>query len=214
MKFCLIPSSLAARAIFACAAILLAAGAAAAQGGAAPPASAPARTGAAPAAAPAQRPAGPIPSGRIAVIDVSAFAERVGEMKNAIAQLNAKFEPQTKELLALRDRMTGLENQVKQGTASAQQVAQMSDQYEQLKREFQRKNEDLTAAGRQAYDQATKPIRDKMSKALQAYAQQHGIVLVIEIGAALDKNSIFYVAPGADITDAFITEYNKTNPAK
>jgi Skp family chaperone for outer membrane proteins len=214
-----LPSTLpaaASRALLACVATFLAGGVASAQGGTvAPSATQPAASSASatPQPATAQRPTGPLPAGRVAIINTSVFAENVQEMKKVIGQLNARFDPQTKELLALRDRLTSLENQAKQGAASPQQTEQMTQQYKQLKTEFDRKNEDLQVAGRQAYAQVTDPVRKKMGDALQKFAAARGIVLVIEIGAAFEKASIFYVSQAADITAAFVDEYNKANPA-
>lgn len=185
-----------ARAAVACALLLVAAGTAAAQGGAQP-----------------QRPAGGvIPAGRIAVIDISVFPERVAELKRKIDELNTRFEPRSKEIQGLRDSISGIENQVRQGNLAPAQATQLSERYEQLKRDYTRKSEDLTAEARKAYAAATEPLNAKLSEALKRFAAERGINLVIEVGGARESGSIFYAAPGLNITDEFVAAYNKTNP--
>jgi outer membrane protein len=180
-----------------------------------------AATGAAFAQAPAQprpaapataRPAGPVPAGRIAIINISAFPEKVAELKRAIDALNSKFEGRTKELQALRDTIAGIETQVNQGTVAPGQQAQLQERYDQLKRDFQRKSEDLSAEAQKAYATSADPIRAKLTTALEKYAAEHGIVLVIEIGGAVNAGSVFYAAQNTNITDDFIAIYNKANP--
>jgi Skp family chaperone for outer membrane proteins len=174
--------------------VLLAASTASAQGGGQPAAG------------------GIIPAGKIAIIDISAFPGRVTELKRKIDELNAKFEPRSKEVQGLRDSISGIENQVRQGNLTAAQSTQLSERYEQLKRDYTRKSEDLTAEARKAYAEATSPLNAKLSEALQRFASERGFNLVIEIGGASQAGSIFYAAPGLNITDAFITAYNQANP--
>lgn len=175
-------------------------------------AQAPARPATTPAATPARQAGGPFPAGRVAIINIAAFTDKVGELKRAIDALNRTFEPRTKDLQALRDQLTGIENQVKSGGIPADQQAQLSDRYETLKREYTRKSEDLTAEAQKSYQASTDPIRQKLSAALDKYAADHQIVLVIEIGGAVKTGSIFYAAENTNITDDFIAVYNKTNP--
>src|SRR5262249_11340032 len=126
--------------------------------------------------------------------------------------LNRTFEPRTKDLAAMRDQITAIENQVKAGGIAPAQQAQLSERYDTLKKDYQRKSEDLTAEAQRSYQTSTDPIRQKLSAALDKYAAEHQIVLVIEIGGAVKTGSIFYAAENTNITDDFIATYNKANP--
>ncbi len=162
---------------------------------------------------PAARPAaGPIPRGRIALINAAAFQAEVTELNRKIVEINAKFEPRTKELLALRDTMQGIEAQVQQGTVAAGQAAQLQERYEGLKREYERKVEDLKFEAQKAYAASAAPIEEKVRTSLNRYAAERGIVLVMEVGGSRKIGSIIYAAPGLDITADFIAQYNKANP--
>jgi outer membrane protein len=155
---------------------------------------------------------GNVPDGRIAVIYVAAFPEKVAELKRSIDGLNTRFEPRTKDLQQLRDQIAGIEAQVKQGTVAPAQQAQLSERYEQLKRDYERKSEDLKIEAQKAYESSTGPIQTKLRAALDRYAAEKGVVLIIEIGGALNIGSIFFAAEGTNITDDFINTYNKANP--
>jgi outer membrane protein len=155
---------------------------------------------------------GTIPRGRIAMLDVGTFSTQINELKRAIEALNRSFEPRTKELRALADRITGLEAQARQGSIAQNQQAQFAETYEQLKLEYKRKSEDVEREGQKAYADQTDPIQEKLRTAMQKFAAERGIVVIIEIGGALQSNSVFYAAPGTNITQDFITEYNKANP--
>jgi Skp family chaperone for outer membrane proteins len=158
------------------------------------------------------RPAGPIPTGRVACIDFGVFPQRVTQMKRVYDSLNAQFATQGKELQSLQDRLGALQAQTQQGTASPQQQEQMAQQFEQLKKEFDRKKEDLDVAARRAYQQAMTPVQEKMNTAINEFARARGIVVVVNLAQARQTGSLLYFSPATDVTEAFIEEYNKKNP--
>lgn len=163
----------------------------------------------------AQQPAaagGPIPRGRIAIINAGAFQSEIAELNRKITEINTRFEPKTKELLSIRDTMQGIETQVQQGTVAAGQAAQLQERYEGLKREYERKVEDLKLEAQKAYAASASPIEEKVRTSLNKYATERGIVLVMEVGSSQKIGSIIYAAPGLDITADFIAQYNKANP--
>lgn len=155
---------------------------------------------------------GIVPRGRIAIINVAAFQSDIAELKRRITEINTRFEPRTKELLAIRDTMQGIETQVQQGTVAPAQAGQLQERYEGLKREYDRKVEDMKLDAQKAYAASATPIEEKVRASLTKYAAEKGIVLVMETGGSRKIGSIIYVAPGLDITSDFIAQYNKANP--
>jgi Skp family chaperone for outer membrane proteins len=157
-------------------------------------------------------PGGVVPAGKVAIIDIAAFPARVTELKRKVEGLNTRFEPRYKELQGLRDQITSIENQAQQANLSPAQAQQLSERYEQLKRDYTRKSEDLQNEARKAYAAETEPLNRKLGEALRKFSADRGINLVIEVGGARQSGSIFYAAPGLNITDAFVDDYNKANP--
>jgi Skp family chaperone for outer membrane proteins len=53
------------------------------------------------------------------------------------------------------------------------------------------------------------PLQEDVYNTLQAYAQQRGISVIIDVS----RVPVIYFADTVDITKEFITEYNRTKPA-
>jgi outer membrane protein len=155
-----------------------------------------------------------LPKGKIAVIDTAKFQEQVLEFKSKMEALNRQFEPRIKEVQGLADRITALETTLKtQSTAlSAAKSAEMTEQLEGMKREYQRKGEDLQADGNRAKQRAFEPISGKLVKFAEQYTAKKGIVLLIDLANADQSGTILWFDPRSDVTQDFINEYNKSNP--
>jgi outer membrane protein len=168
-----------------------------------------------PAAAAGQSPAPAIlPKGKVAVINTAAFQQQVGEFKAKLEALNKEFEPRVKDVQVLADRIGALENTLKtqSGSLSATKVAEMTEQVEALKRDYQRKGEDLQADANRAKDRALEPISGKLVKFAEQYTAKRGIVLLIDLANASQGGAVVWFDPRTDVTQDFINEYNKANP--
>ena len=155
-----------------------------------------------------------LPKGKIAVIDTARFQSQVLEFKSKMEALNRQFEPRIKEVQGIADRITALETTLKtQSTAlSAAKSAEMTEQLESMKREYQRKGEDLQADGNRAKQKAFEPISGKLVKFAEQYTARKGIVLLIDLANADQSGTILWFDPRSDVTQDFIDEYNKSNP--
>lgn len=155
-----------------------------------------------------------LPKGKVAVINTGAFQQQVSEFKAKVEALNKQFEPRVKEVQSLNDRITALENTLKtqSGALSAAKVAEMTEQLESMKRDYQRKGEDLQADANRAKDRAFEPITGKLGKFAEEYTAKRGIVMLIDLANASQAGAIIWFDARTDITQDFINEYNKANP--
>jgi Skp family chaperone for outer membrane proteins len=164
-------------------------------------------------------PSGPpaLPKGKVAVINTGVFQEQVAEFKAKVDELNRQFEPRVKDLQGLADRITAQENTLKQssqgGALSAARVAEMTEQLAGMKKEYQRKREDLEADASRAKEKSFEPLTMKLVKFAQDYAARHGIVHLVDLGNSVQAGVLLWYDPRTDVTQDFITEYNKANPA-
>ena len=164
-------------------------------------------------------PAGPpaLPKGKVAVINTSLFQEQVLEFKAKRDELNRQFEPRVKEVQGLADRITAQENTIKtqsqSGALSAARIAEMTEQLESMKKDYQRKTEDLQADATRAKDRAFEPLTAKLVKFAQDYTAKRGIVHLIDLGNALQSGTLLWYDARTDVTQDFINEFNKANPA-
>jgi outer membrane protein len=169
-----------------------------------------------PAAGAAQPGATPalLPKGKVAVIDTERFQAEVLEFRAKMEALNRQFEPRIKDVQGLADRINALENTLKtqSGTLSAAKSAEMTEQLASMKREYQRKGEDLQADGNRAKQKEFEPISAKLVKFAADYTAKRGIVLLIDLANADQAGTVLWFDPRTDITKDFIAEYNKAYP--
>lgn len=165
--------------------------------------------------APAQQPAGgAIPDGKVVVINTTVFPSQIGELKQKYDQIDLQFKDRYQKLQTTVDQMSRLENDIKtkQSVVTPDKLREMQEQYETLKRQATRDNEDLKADAEKALEAATKPVRDKLYQSLNNYSAKNGIVMVLNLAGAAQSGVLAFWDPKSDITEEFIKEYNKSNP--
>lgn len=153
--------------------------------------------------------------GKLAYINTGKFSTDINELKSKLESLNAEFDPKKKEVQTEEDALNNLKNKINtQGaTVSGQVRAQWVDEATDKEKTLNRKKEDYNAIGQRRLAEVTQPVYDKVGKFLEGYCQQRGIVMVLEGGAAQQAGILLFAAQATDITDDFIKEYNKANPA-
>ena len=154
--------------------------------------------------------------GKIAVINTTVFQEKIAEFKAKIDALNKQFEPRVRDLEQLGQRIQQLENTIQNGrggTLTPAKIAELTEQLEGLKREYQRKGEDLQVEGTKAREQALQPVSTKLERFAKDYTARKGITILFDLANAVNANMIVWYDPKLDVTDDFIAEYNKANPS-
>lgn len=169
-----------------------------------------------PAATPTKPAPGPLvlPKGKVAVINTAIFQESVEEFKAKVDQLNRQFEPRVKEVQSLADKINALETTIKSqsGVLTPARVAEMTENLESMKREYQRKGEDLQAEAGRTRDKAFEPITGKLTKFAEDYTAKRGIVVLVDISNAVQSGTVLWFDPRTDVTQDFVNAYNKANP--
>lgn len=178
------------------------------------PPSRPATTTSAPAAAPA--PAGGTGAeGKLAFINTSAFYQGINELKVKLDALNAEFDSKKKEVQVEEEALVNLKNKIQtQGaTVSVQVRTQWVEEATEKEKLLTRKKEDYNTQGQKRLQEVTQPVQEKIYKFLEQYCQQRNIAMVLEGVAAQQANLLVFFSQATDITDDFMKEYNKINPA-
>jgi outer membrane protein len=175
----------------------------------------PSKTAPAPAASSAAPTGGTGAEGKLAYINSGRFTIDINELKVKVDALNNEFDSKKKEVQGEEDAMNNLKNKLNTqgGTVSAQVRAQWADEAADKEKSLTRKKEDYSQIMQRRLTEATQPVYDKVGKFLETYCQQRGIVMVLEGGAAQQAGILLFAAQATDITDDFIKEYNKANPA-
>jgi len=138
----------------------------------------------------------------------------ISRFSTLMSTLNKEFEPKTKELQQLEQRISQLTEELgklQQGASVVppDQIRAKSDTLEQLKKDYQRKGEDAQALYTKRRTEIFQPLQDDIGKALEVYAKAHNINVIID-GSQVP---VVYAADAIDITRAFIIDFNSKNPA-
>src|SRR6266446_5581046 len=144
----------------------------------------PASPAAQPPATAATQSSGVIPESKIALIYSNAFLDP----KTGIARFNTLMSTLNREFQPLQTKVDALE---------------------QMKTEYKRKGEDAEASYQKRQGEIFAPLQDDIEKALEVYAKQRGINVIIDAS----RVPLVYAADNIDITRAFINDFNTKNPA-
>ena len=181
------------------------------------------RPGATPATAkpaapqPAPRPNAPVPDTKIALVDTSVFSdEKAGITRylNAVKTVQREFQPKNLELSNLQNRIKAIADEITKLSGNtvvgAQTIQAKQEEGERLQRELKYKKEQADADVEKRYNELVGPVSADIGKALDQYASQHGLTMILDISKLLP--AVLTVNPNMDITQAFIAEYNSKNP--
>ena len=170
-----------------------------------------------PPATPAPQSTGSIPESKIALIYSNAFLDPktgIARFNVLMTTLNREFQPRQTELNQLQQRIQTAQDEINKIQAAPQIVDQKSlqtkvDALELMKTDYKRKGEDAEALYQKRQGEIFAPLQNDIEKALEAYAKQRGITVIID-GSRVP---LVYAAESLDITRAFITDFNAKNPA-
>jgi outer membrane protein len=150
----------------------------------------------------------------VAIIDSSMFTNDkngIARVMAAMQQIEVKFQPLRTEIRGMADRLNTMRTdlQKKRGIQDAATTAKQADEADQLELQIKRKQEDAQASYNRETGAILDPLQKDIGDALTAYAQSHGVTLLLDA----NRIPIIYAASNLDITQDFINEYNRTHPA-
>ncbi|MCG3163012.1 MAG: hypothetical protein JMDDDDMK_04389 [Acidobacteria bacterium] len=152
---------------------------------------------------------------KIAIVDVLAFREEVLELKAKYDKLQTEFAAKYRDLESMQNKIAAQQKVLEENrNLTAQQVQKLTDEIEQLKKEFNRTREDSESMAQKREKEETEAIYDKLSKFLDQYCAKNGITTVFDARRLQETGVVVYAAPAANITKTFVSEYNKANPVQ
>ena len=157
---------------------------------------------------------GLLQDGKVAVMNTAAFPEKIGELRQKYEQVQAQFKDRTQKLQALDTEVKNLTQdlQTKTPTLSPEKIQDLQQTIDEKKRRGTRELEDLQTEYQKTLETAIKPVREKLSQFMNNYATQRGIIMIIDLPVSYQNGVLAYWNPTTDLTEDFITEYNKANP--
>lgn len=158
-----------------------------------------------------------VPDTKIALVDTAMFGDARSGIKrylNAVSSVQLQFKPKTQELVDLQTRMKTIADEITRlngnPVVDPKSIQAKQEEGERLQRDFKYKKEQLDADFEKRYNEIVGPVSADIGKALDQYASQHGLTMILDISKLLP--AILTANPAMDITTPFIAEYNSRNP--
>lgn len=158
-----------------------------------------------------------VPAAQPAGAKIGVFAsDRFADPKDGITRLNTalktietEFTPKRQQISGMITRLETLSREINSAPSGTNNAAKF-EQARSLEVDIKRQQEDARVAYTKRLAQLTDPVRVAVYNALAAFAKQRGIDILIDASKAPD--SVFIVNPAAEITAAFIKDFNTKNP--
>lgn len=167
-----------------------------------------------PAPQPTPAAAAPVPVTKIALVDTTLFGDEkagINRYVSALKGVQATFQPRLIELNNLQNQIKALADEINKLSANpVVDLKPKQDEGERLQRDLKYKKEQFDADFERALTQAAAPVSADIGKALDQYAAQHGLTMILDISKLLP--ALLTVSPAMDITQAFIADYNSKHP--
>jgi Skp family chaperone for outer membrane proteins len=152
---------------------------------------------------------------KVAIIDSAVFRDEVLELKAKYEKLQAEFAPKARDLESMQNSIANKQKVAQENkTLTAQQAQKLSDEIEQLKKEYNRSLQDSQDLASKRELTETDDTYEKIRKSLDQYCAKYGITHLFDARRLQDTGVGIYAAPTANITRDFISEYNKANPVQ
>ncbi|HEY3027602.1 MAG TPA: OmpH family outer membrane protein [Pyrinomonadaceae bacterium] len=159
----------------------------------------------------------PVPDTKIAFIDTGMFGEEKGGINRyvtAVKSVEREFQPRQTELTGIQTRIKALADEISKLSGNSvvdpKTIQAKQDEGERLQRDLKYKKDQADADFSKRYQEVVAPISTDIGKALDQFAQQRGITMILDISKLAP--AILTVNPAMDVTQAFIAEFNSKNP--
>ena len=149
---------------------------------------------------------------KIGVVDIQQAILSTAEGKQAIQNLQKKYQPRETEINQRQQDVQQLQQQLQKQmtTLSADEQRRMQHELQEKQTVLQRLEQDAQSSFQYDRDTLMRDLGQKMVKVIEQYASTHGFALVID-GSQVP---VYYAAKGVDITAPIVKLYDSSNPAQ
>ncbi|TAM79465.1 MAG: OmpH family outer membrane protein [Acidobacteria bacterium] len=149
---------------------------------------------------------------KIAVVDIQQAILGTAEGKQALQDLQKKYQPRETEINQRQEDVQNMQQQLQKQmtTLSADEQRRMQHDLQEKQTVLQRLEQDAQSSFQYDRDTVMRELGQKMVKVIDQYASGHGYALVID-GSQVP---VYYAAKGVDITPEIVKLYDSANPAQ
>lgn len=148
---------------------------------------------------------------KVGVVDIQQAILSTAEGKDAIQNLQKKYQPRETEINQRQQDIQQLQQQLQKQmtTLSAEEQRRMQHDLQEKQTVLQRLEQDAQSSFQYDRDTLMRDLGQKMVKVIEQYASGHGFSLVID-GSQVP---VYYAAKGVDITPEIVKLYDSSHPA-
>ncbi len=146
----------------------------------------------------------------VAVINIQQAIATSAEGKQALDELQKKYQPRRQDLQQQQQAISALQDQLQRGatTLSDDEKFRLSREIQDKQRLFKRAQEDANSDFQADSQDIIQRIGKKMVQVINQYSQSHNLSLVLDDS----QLPLYYVAKGTDITAPIVKLYDQANP--
>lgn len=149
---------------------------------------------------------------KIGVVDIQQAILSTAEGKQAIQNLQKKYQPRETEINQRQQDVQQLREQLQKQmtTLSADEQRRMQHELQEKQTVLQRLEQDAQSSFQYDRDTLMRGLGQKMVKVIDQYASTHGYSLVID-GSQVP---VYYAAKGVDVTPEIVKLYDSSHPVQ
>lgn len=147
---------------------------------------------------------------KVAIVNLQKAVLDSAEIKQASAQMEAKYKPRQAEMEKLNKEIQAISQNLQSnaGKLTPQAEADLNAQGTRKQRDLQRLNEDLQQDVDRERQEILSKSSQKMVEVVKKVAEEKGVDMVVDAGTTI------YFKAAMEITNDVLAAYNKAYPAK
>jgi len=147
---------------------------------------------------------------KVAVVDLQKALQSTAEIKQAEADLKARYGPRQEQVSTLEREIAKLQSDAEagQGKYTEAAMAELMAQLQTKQRQYQRNAQALQDEVNRDRQDILSRVGQRLQDVVKAIAEAKDLDLVVDVSASL------YVKPALDISAEVTAEYDKKFPAK
>jgi outer membrane protein len=150
---------------------------------------------------------------KVGIIHIQNAIISTQDGQQAAAELQARFEPRSKELEKKNNEINALREQLQKGsnTLSDEARQKLVREIDNKTRILNRETEDARTEYDQEQQKLLQTLGEKIMAVIYKYAQDHGYSVILDISSP--QTPVLYAANSVDITNDIVALYDKNAPA-
>jgi outer membrane protein len=151
-------------------------------------------------------------AGKIGLLNIQEAIAVTAEGKQALGEIDKKYQPRRAELQRLQQEIASLEDQLQRGstTLSDEERLRLTREHDEKQKVSKRTQEDAQADFQTDNQEIGRRIGGKMVRVINDYATQNGYQIILDPAAA--QVPVYFAAAGVDILDDIVKRYDAANP--